>query len=153
MTMAPDLVLRDIHMPAAPPFWPPAPGWWAVAAAVVLVTLAITWWTRRRAAHRRRIAALFDDAITTAKPGAAQVAAISDLLRRAARRRDAGADRLQGEDWLRFLDAGLPAAPFSTGPGRVLLDGGFRRDVDDSQVAALAPIARARFEQWMGVRR
>lgn len=153
MTMAPDLVLRDIHMPAAPPFWPPAPGWWAVAAAVLLVAAVVSWWLRRRAAHRRRVVALFDDAVVGAATGAAQVAAISELLRRAARRQDPGADRLHDEDWLRFLDAGDADMVFSQGPGRVLLDGGFRRDVDAAQVGALLPAARARFAQWMGVRR
>ena len=39
---AQELVLRDVHVPAAPSLWPPAPGWWLVAAAVLAI-IAIIW--------------------------------------------------------------------------------------------------------------
>ena len=79
---AQELVLRDVHVPAAPSWWPPAPGWWLLAGAVALV-LAILWWVGRQR-RRRKLAwqKLFDDACGDAAP-AAQVAAISELLRRA----------------------------------------------------------------------
>ncbi|MFP5373677.1 MAG: DUF4381 family protein [Gammaproteobacteria bacterium] len=146
---APDLVLRDIHQPPPPPWWPPAPGWWILAAAVLLVSALALWWLARRRARRRQVAALFDDALAAAPDAAAQVAAISELLRRAARRRDPGADRLQGADWLRWLDRELAPARFSTGPGRLLLDGGFRREVPDAEVAALRTLARGAYLELM----
>ncbi|MFC3550844.1 DUF4381 family protein [Lysobacter cavernae] len=146
------LALRDIHQPPAPSWWPPAPGWWLLAA-VVLVVIAVLWfWRARRQRKRRAIAALFDQTLAAADTPAAQVAAMSELLRRAARRRDAQADRLHGDAWLAFLDhddkPGSPA--FAQGAGRLLLDGGFRREVDAAQVEALRVLARARFLQWMG---
>ena len=60
------LVLRDIHVPPAPPWWPPAPGWWILAAIVVLAAMLASVWAWRR--HRRRAALrrLFDDTITSA---------------------------------------------------------------------------------------
>lgn len=146
---APDLVLRDIHQPPAPPWWPPAPGWWILAAVVLLVSVLAAWWLARRRRQRRRVAALFDDALEAAPQPAAQVAAISELLRRAARRRDPDADRLQGEDWLRWLDRELAPARFSTGPGRLLLDGGFRREVPDADVADLRALGRAAYLELM----
>ena len=82
----------------------------------------------------------------------AQVAAVSELLRRAARRRDPAAAALQGEPWLRFLDGGK-RQDFSAGPGRVLLDGGYRRELDHAQLQALLPLARRRFLELMGGRR
>ncbi|WP_128809166.1 DUF4381 family protein, partial [Xanthomonas translucens] len=82
----------------------------------------------------------------------AQVAAVSELLRRAARRRDPAAAALQGEAWLRFLDGGK-RQDFSAGPGRVLLDGGYRRDLEHAQLQALLPLARRRFLELMGGRR
>ena len=156
--MADGLVLRDIHVSPAPPWWPPAPGWWVVAG-VLLLLVALLWWWRARVRRRRaRIAELFDHSVADAQSPAEQVAAMSELLRRAGRQRDPAADRLEGEAWLAFLDA--PArrgrraegTPFSQGAGRLLLDGGYRREVDPAEVEALRRVARQRFLQWMGVR-
>ncbi len=147
------LVLRDIHQPPAPGWWPPAPGWWLVAALIAAALAFIVVMMKRRARRRRAIAALFDQTVAQAMDAPARVAAVSELLRRAARRRDAGADRLRDEAWLRFLDGGAGATPFSTGAGRLLLDGGFRRDIDPAQFDALLPLARRRYLQLMAVRR
>lgn len=160
------LVLRDIHQTPAPPWWPPAPGWWLLAAVVLLAVVAWGWFAARRRRYRRSVAAVFDNALRAAPGAAAEVAAMSELLRRAARRRDPSADRLQGEAWLQFLDAaptvmkhptrkpdGAKPAPtshaFTRGPGRLLLEGGYRREVDPAQVAELKPLVRARFLEWM----
>lgn len=153
--MSPDaLVLRDIHQPPAPDWWPPAPGWWIVAAIVLAMIVLTYWFAARRKQRRRAIVALFDGTVEQAPTPAARVAAMSELLRRAARRRDPGADRLQGDDWLRFLDGDeKTSSEFSQGAGRLLLDGGYRRDVDASQLAALQPLARRRYLQLMAVRR
>jgi len=166
----PTLVLRDIHQPVAPPWWPPAPGWWLVAALVLLAIVAWAWFAARRRRRARAISAIFDQALAAADTPSAQVAAMSELLRRAARRRDPQADRLHGDAWLKFLDgadvdagkrrgkrpaaksgaeSGVASPGFSQGPGRLLLEGGFRREVDADQVAALRAIARARFLAWM----
>lgn len=146
------LVLRDIHQPPAPPWWPPAPGWWMVAAAVLGVALAVWWWRQRNVRRHRRAAALFDEALAAAGDAPAQVAAMSELLRRAARRRDPAADRLEGEAWLAFLDGGddgVDARTFRDGPGRLLFDGAFRPQLDADAVAQLRDVARRRFVAWM----
>lgn len=152
------LVLRDIHVTPAPSWWPPAPGWWIVAAVLLAVVAVIAWWRLRARRRREAIARLFDQQVDAAASPSQQVAAMSELLRRAARRRDPQADRLAGEDWLRFLDAptrerAKKRAPapraFSEGVGRLLLDGGFRREVDAAQVESLRRLARQRFLQWM----
>ena len=132
------LVLRDIHQPPAPPWWPPAPGWWVLFALVLVV-------------------ALFDDAVSRAGTPAQAVAAMSELLRRASRRRNPDADRLLGEEWLASLRAQLPpgdAAELGTGraAGRLLLEGGFRPDVDASDVDALRPLARSAYLALMSGR-
>lgn len=147
--MNPPLVLRDIHQPAAPGWWPPAPGWWIAFALVLLALLLLAAWQWRRRRRRLAIAALFDGAVASAGTPAAQVAAMSELLRRAARRRDRHADTLQGEAWLAFLDANDSSRPFTRGDGRLLLDGGFQRDADPARVATLGRLARARFLEWM----
>ena len=156
MAQSGELVLRDVHVPAAPSWWPPAPGWWIVAGMVLLVALAAFAWLHRR---RRRVQAwqrLFDE--TCAMPQAnEQVAVMSELLRRAARRIDRQADTLEGEEWLRFLD-GVKSdkgrrSDFTVGAGRLLLDGGFRREVDAGELSAVKSLARARFLELMAGRR
>lgn len=142
-----ELVLRDVHVPVPPSWWPPAPGWWMVFVAVLLIAAAAVAFAWRRRHRARSWQRLFDEAARLPQANE-RIAAISELLRRAARKVDANADRLQGEDWLRFLD-GDKDHGFSTGTGRVLLDGGFRRDVADAEVARLLPLARARFLELM----
>ena len=145
----PTLVLRDIHPGAAPAWWPPAPGWWLLAALVLALVAAYAWRQRRRRQRIRRIADLFDGAIDAAIVAPMQVAAMSELLRRAAHRRSPQADKLQGESWLAFLDDGDANRPFTQGAGRLLLEGAFRPDVDPQQVTALRSVARRRFLAWM----
>lgn len=95
------------------------------------------------------MAALFDEAMAAAPSRPQAVAAMSELLRRAARLRDPQADRLQGDAWLAMLDRDLERAVFNTPQGRLLLDAPFRPDVDAEDVRALQQIARVRFIHWM----
>jgi hypothetical protein len=149
MMQAATLVLRDIHQPAAPAWWPPAPGWWLVAAGVLIAALCFALWRRRRRQRLRRIVQAFDTAIESADSAPAQIAAMSELLRRAARRRNPQADKLQGIAWLEYLEAGDKRRPFTGGPGKLLLEGGFRRDANPDEVASLRALARERFVAWM----
>lgn len=151
MMLATTLVLRDVHVPAAPSLWPPAPGWWWLAGGVLMLCVAWGAWAWRRRARKRRWQRMFDTAQAhTDAPQ--QVAAMSELLRRAARRVEPGTDRLHEEAWLRFLD-GKAGHAFSQGPGRLLLEGGYRRDLPADALHALAPVARARFLELMAGRR
>ena len=150
--MAPDtLVLRDVHVPLAPSWWPPAPGWWLVAALVLAAVLCFVAWRWHRHRRRQRWQRWFD-AVPQGRTPAEQVAAASELLRRAARRVSASADRLEGEAWLQFLD-GQQGSAFSAGAGRLLLDGGYRRDVDPVELAAALAAARTRFLELMAAKR
>ena len=148
-----ELVLRDIHMPAAPSWWPPAPGWWGVAILLLVACGLAAWLLQRRRRRRDAIVRLFDEAIGNAPTPAAKVAQISELLRRAAIRRDPAAGQLQGEEWLRFLDAGSPSPMFAAGVGRTLGEGGYRADTTQAEVDALQRVARDRFLGWMAVKR
>lgn len=143
------LPLRDIHLPPAPPWWPPAPGWWWLAAAVaaVLAFVIARQWRRRR--RRLALARLFDDAVARSPTPAARIGAMSELLRRVARRVDPAAATFAGDDWLRFLDRGRATHDFQSGAGALLRDGAFRSDVAECDVEALRLLARARFLEWM----
>jgi hypothetical protein len=145
------LQLRDIHLPAAPPFWPPAPGWWLVAAAALLVLA----WLGRVALRRHRLrrqrqqalAALAQferDLASERSPGA--LAQISIMLRRLALlrfpRRDVAA--LTGNNWLRFLDESGGGGRFLDGPGRVLATGPYQAVLPaDTDVRELVALVRS----------
>ncbi|WP_296250740.1 DUF4381 domain-containing protein [uncultured Stenotrophomonas sp.] len=150
--MAAQLPLRDVHLPAAPGWWPLAPGWWLLIGAVVLVAVAVlaVYFIRRR--RLQRWMALFDRQLQAAPQGPAKLAAASELLRRAARRLDPQAAQLQGDAWLRFLD-GPKGNDFSGGDGHLLLDGGFRPQLEVAQVERTCQLARSRFLQLMAGRR
>nr|WP_297181610.1 DUF4381 domain-containing protein [Thermomonas sp.] len=143
------LPLKPMHPGMPPSWWPPAPGWWLVAVVLLVVVLAIMLWRRRRARRHAAWARLFDQTIDAAMTPAAKVAAVSQLLRRAARRIDPQADRLLGEEWLRFLDVGLSPAVFQTESGTLLVEGAFRPQVDADAVDALCVAARKRYLDWM----
>ncbi|MBB4724093.1 DUF4381 domain-containing protein [Xanthomonas euvesicatoria] len=148
------LPLRDVHLPPSPSWWPLAPGWWLVIAVVVLVMgSAWVWWWRQRQRQRRWLAA-FDAELARATTPAQRLAAVSVLLRRAARRVDPQADRLQGEAWLQFLDGRKRKDQvFSQGPGRAVLEGGFQRAPTVSDLPAVEALARQRFVALMRGRR
>jgi len=146
-----ELPLRDVHLPPPPPLWPPAPGWWWLGAGLVLLLLVLlAWWLWRR--RRRQRWSQWFLAQCGQDADAQAVAAISAALRRAARRSRPGAELLDGEAWLRFLD-GPSGQAFSAGPGRLLLDGAFRPALEPAQVQALRELAHGRFLQLMEGRR
>ncbi len=120
-----------------------------LATLVLIVVVAVAWWRLRRRRRNDAILRLFDDTVDQAGTPSQQVAAMSALLRRAARLRDPAADRLQGERWLQFLDQGLPDQPFSTDAGSLLLEGGFRAIVAEDDVAPLRVLVRQRYLSWM----
>lgn len=150
------LPLRDAHALPAPGWWPPPVGAWLVFGLGLLVLLALGIWLWRRrqrqARHRAECLRLFDQTFAAATTPPAQVAALSELLRRAARQHHPGAEALDGEAWLQFLDRGRRDAAFTAGPGRRLLDGAFRPRLAAADVQALRPLVLERFLQLMRVR-
>jgi hypothetical protein len=121
------LELRDIHPPADPPLWPPAPGWW-VALGLILGALALVgrraWRAHRVRVRRRRILAELAGLGRKAE-GAELAAGVSALLKRIALTRFDRFDvaPLTGAAWLDFLDRHGGDGGFAAGPGRVLADG------------------------------
>lgn len=152
MSAAASLPLRDVQLPPPPTWWPPAPGWWLVFAAIVLVGAAIWAWQWRRRRARQRWLNLFDAQVAHAGSPVAEIAAIADLLRRAARHARPGAERLQGAEWLAFLDEKNSRA-FSEGDGALLLDGGYRPSADAEAVQRLRVLARRRYLSLLTERR
>jgi hypothetical protein len=134
------LPLRDIHLPDAIGWWPPAPGWWILAAVLVaalgVALISYLRHYRERAALKalRAVLALLD----AGEEPAHCLQQISMILRRfamsMAERADAVAG-LTGERWLRYLDSRWEQAAFTSGQGRGLA------------VAPYAPPGRVRTEE------
>ena len=142
-------VLRDLHVPAAVSWWPPAPGWWFLSAAAVLGYLQwryllFTRWFRkpRRTSPLLGVGAVARDEMVGLRMRFDEtrnvhelVSSLSILLRRVALelfpREEVAA--LTGESWLRWLDERAQGDVFSVGIGRVLIDAPYR---SPEQVAA-----------------
>lgn len=128
------LGLRDIHAPAPPPLWPPAPGWWLVltlcAAALAAAGLRL-WRVLRARARRRRILGELA-ALDGRLQGPELAAAVSALLKRVALSRFPRAEvaPLTGQAWLDFLDGHGGAGRFKAGAGRVLAEGPYAQTLD-----------------------
>jgi len=145
------LALKDIHLPEAITWWPPAPGWWLLVMASILLLFGGVMLYRRLTRktvfkHAQRLFIQLKNT-PTAEP-LATLTALSALLRRVAISHDNRADvaALHGVAWLAYLDKGLPDAPFSTGIGRCLADAHYRHqpptDLDLAAVFALC-------ERWL----
>ena len=131
--------LRDIHLPADPSWWPPAPGWWLLAllvlAAIFFMALRGIRAYRKRRPLRRAVQlyeGIYQDCRTGKLSPEAYANASNALLTRllihgmgvdAARRASDAA-------WLNMLDAYLGETGFSQGPGASLGNRRFRPDAE-----------------------
>lgn len=150
--------LADIHLPAGVSLWPPAPGWWLLAMLLLglLAQLARAqfrnWQRRQRLAHALAELARAGDrwfraaATQRNEAGLQLLQDINSLLKRVALVHFPASDvaSLSGQAWLHFLDTHGAAQGFTTGPGRVLGDGEYRR-VFEADADALLALAR----QWI----
>ena len=148
-TTAATLDLRDIHAAAAPPVWPPAPGWWLLAVLLLaLLVIGTLWLLRRYRAYRLKCQVMDElDALTntgTNENSLAFLSQLSVLLRRIALRRYAREQvaSLTGSDWLRFLDATGGNGDFEHGVGQVLEAGPYSPHKQELPAEELLALAR-----------
>jgi hypothetical protein len=133
------LPLRDLHLPEPVGWWPLAPGWWILltvtTGAIGYVLWRVLEW-RRRSAPRRyalRELARYESSYREHKDPVTLGKQLSELLRRgmlayASREEIAG---MTGEDWLIWLDRGMPLPYFHTEAGKSLLELPYRNPQDD----------------------
>ncbi|HUH36598.1 MAG TPA: DUF4381 domain-containing protein [Spongiibacteraceae bacterium] len=142
--------LRDIHLPQAVGWWPPAIGWWLLAALVLSALVAAGWWLARRRARRRyrREAVMALTALHNhcRDQPAVYIAEANALLKRCALaaypRQQVAA--LHGAAWLRFLDQQVDGDAFQHGPGRLLTEQAYR-PAPEGDIDALHQCVR----QWL----
>jgi hypothetical protein len=121
--------LRDVHLPDAPSFWPPAPGWWLLGF-VLLLLLGWGVYTlikrHQREAPRRQALAELERLSQQTRSGALAPAeaihAANALLKRLWVHvdHDATVAALTGDAWLAYLDGRSGGTAFTNGPGQVL---------------------------------
>lgn len=144
------LPLRDIHLPPPPGFWPPAPGWWLLMLLLLLMAILLALFLTRKIRLRRRqrqlIALVERLAESPDDQPTEKLAQLSILLRRLALMRfpRSRVASLTGDDWLRFLDETGGNGGFTEGPGSLLADGPYMRELNDdsSRVREIANLAR-----------
>jgi len=149
------LPLRDLHLPDAIGWWPLAPGWWLVLAIVSAALGYLAWRLYKRwlfNAPRRyalRELARFEAEYLEHRNPVTLGKQLSELLRRgmlayAPREEVAG---LTGEEWLAWLDEGMPLPYFHTEGGKSLLNLPYRdpqSDFSDIDIDALISAVRMR---------
>ncbi|HEL5025930.1 TPA: DUF4381 family protein [Stenotrophomonas maltophilia] len=140
--MSANLPLRDVQVPPAPSWWPPAPGYLMIGGVVLLllVVAAFFWWQRRR--RRQRWLQLFDQELASTADAAAELAAIAGLLRRAARQAQPGSESLRDDAWWQRVD---PQGTLPEARRSLLAEGAYRPRVDVNEVAAVRSWARERY--------
>ncbi|MBA3239203.1 MAG: DUF4381 domain-containing protein [Parachlamydiaceae bacterium] len=137
----PELPLREIHLPSAITWWPPAPGWWILLAFSLILFFGLFMLlkqllkpTLKKQAFKqlKAIENMFQ------KTGNANqcVSELSIFLRRTVLRRDTSSNAagLTGTAWLQLLDQPLDTPEFSQGSGRILLKGPYQQAVDETEV-------------------
>lgn len=121
--------LRDIHLPAAIGWWPPAPGWWGIVALLLILLACVAIWRiqrYRKMAYKREALAQWQQInarFLNDRDVAQLLAELSVLLKRTSITRY-GRDQaagLAGEQWLAFLDQTGRCTEFSQGAGRALV--------------------------------
>ena len=147
-----DLPLRDIHLPEPVSWWPLSPGWWILAGLVIFTVVMIVLWYRNN--RRRKLSAVYLARAElsgirkrfTDQADSVQLAReLSALLRRlsvSAFPRTETAS-LTGINWLHYLDHSMPDQPFSSGPGRILVDAPYRPVVNKEEIEPLFDLCDA----------
>ncbi|MDD1605206.1 MAG: DUF4381 domain-containing protein [Methylococcaceae bacterium] len=124
------LPLKDLHLPEAIGWFPPAMGWWLVVVLLPLLIVFLYWCYQRltRKTALKTAKKLLAKIKNSSMDNAQKLTELSALLRRVAisiapRTQTAG---LTGQAWLAFLDSSLKNAPFTKGAGRCLVDAPYR---------------------------
>lgn len=146
-----DLPLRDIHLPAAVSWWPPAPGWWILATALILVLVGTAYLRAYLARRRRRLGRWLGPELQRVSRQFAEdgdtemmLQQVSALLRRAClslfpRQTVAG---LVQDQWLDLLDDIAKTDQFRHGPGRILASAPYQRQPDRASAVAALELAQ-----------
>lgn len=150
--MNPDqLPLKDIHLPEAIGWWPPAAGWLILAVLIPMLVVFLVWLYKkltRKTAIKTAIKTLREIKLDTENDDFSKLCKLSVLFRRTAisiypREETAG---LTGEEWLTFLEHPMQDKRFTEREGRLLLNGPYQNPKGNAlQIDKLIKL----FEDWI----
>ena len=136
--------LKDIHLPEAIGFWPPALGWWLLALLFIalLVTGALLYKRRQKSAYRRlavqQVHSLFSH-YQQPQQSHEITGPLNCLLKAVAQHSYSTeqVSRLAETQWLNFLDSSANTQAFSQGPGQILATAPYDKNSQIADAAAL----------------
>lgn len=146
--------LRGLYLPEDPSWWPPAPGWWVVFLLCLMALLLILKlvkgrrgevegsWQSSALLQHARLKSVFE----SGAPLNDVLSQCSVLMRKVALARlprDRSAS-VQNDAWLQLLDEIGGTDQYSNGPGRLLLNHPYQKQIDleRGQVAGLLDLMR-----------
>lgn len=131
------LELRDIHLPDAGLWWPPAPGWWLLALLLLALLASLPWLLKRLRRKSLKSLSLRElerirEAARNGGEDSALLRELSALIRRIlisyyGREQVAAAS---GSEWQARIERLAPGAGFSEAQLRLLGEDRYRRDVE-----------------------
>jgi hypothetical protein len=142
------LPLKDIHIPDAISWWPPAIGWWLLALLVILLVVGGIWLYKRltrKTAIKTAKNLLLAIKQNTETDNQQKLIELSKLVRRTVISNMPRADvaSLTGQDWLLFLDNSVKDAAFTNGIGQLLADAPYRKiSPSDDQISQLISLCQ-----------
>lgn len=150
------LAIRDIHLPDSVLWWPFAPGWWILFLLVVLIVVGLflykkTFSNQKFKKNIKLELEQYYQIFNESGNALFFIQQLSAFLRRVSlyRFHDESIAKLQGTEWLEFLDSKLPASKtkklsFRKGVGEIFLSGPYQENInsDVSQVYELV-------EHWL----
>lgn len=125
--------LREIHLPDAINWWPPAIGWWLVLLTCLFLAWLVHYLTRPTAIKtaKKQLLEIKQD---NSSEDIDKLVKISELLRRVAISNSPRSEcaSLTGQAWLEYLDKTLKNNPFTQGAGQYLANAHFKKIPDNN---------------------
>ncbi len=141
-----DLPIRDIHLPEAIGWFPPAIGWWFIIIVVPIVSyflIALIQRLFQKTAIKEAKKLLLQLQTNNALTPLEKVRELSSLLRRVTVNFHPENGGLTGRAWLDYLDSSLKKTGFKNGVGRCLADAPYQKELPpDVDLTALFKLAQ-----------
>ncbi len=139
-----EIPLRDIHLPEAVSWWPPAPGWWLLIVALVVLVLGFIFlWRWIKHKPLRKLAAIeFNNIVANfgqQRDSRQLLGQLSTLLRRVLMNylgRNSSA-AVTGDDWIKQLNMLADKNCFNAEQEALLSRGQFQQELDFDSHALL----------------